>query len=161
MMEWFVNLESVERRWLLAGTVVAFGLLYYSLIFDPLGTEIERMEKRVFSQWEQLVKLREITRKYGALNELAASTNMAHEKRSLLLIIDSTSADMGVKAAIKRLSPDGESKVRLYLENALFDNLLDWLIHLSEEHRVHIENISLRLSDADGFVNGSLVLSRW
>ena len=83
-------------------------------------------------------------------------------KASILSIIDQTSSRLGLKASMKRLTPDGKDKVRIRMEQAGFDKVMSWLAMLSKEHQINTEALSLRPNEDDqGVVSGNLTLHRW
>ncbi len=161
MREWLLGLESRERLFLIWGGVFAVGLIFYLGVLEPLHNGIAQKQEQVTNQQQQLAKLEGLIREYNKIGPGNDRPAGGDKNTSLLSVIDQTGSQFGLKSAMKRLTPDGTNKVRIHLENAGFDKLVEWLATLAKEHRLNIETLNLRPSDSQGAVNGNLTLHRW
>ena len=72
---------------------------------------------------------------------------------------DSTARSNGLGAALKRVEPEGSRNVRVWLENASFDQVMKWLGTLNTTYGIRTDSASLeRVADATGRVNARLSL---
>lgn len=53
---------------------------------------------------------------------------------------------------LKRFEPDGEG-LRIWLENAVFDDAIRWLEELNQKHNIQIKQINVERSEASGLVD--------
>ena len=160
MREWINGLEARERMFLQWGGVITVGMMVYLLIVEPLGHGVTQNEKRIAGQRQQIEKLDKIIAEYKAIGPVLNRKDK--NKASILSIIDQTSSRLGLKASMKRLTPDGKDKVRIRMEQAGFDKVMSWLAMLSKEHQINTEALSLRPNEDDqGVVSGNLTLHRW
>jgi general secretion pathway protein M len=61
--------------------------------------------------------------------------------------------------AYSSIRADGADAVRVYFEDVPFDALATWLVSLSNEHSVRVEQISANRRE-QGIVRGTVVLRR-
>jgi general secretion pathway protein M len=127
---------------------------------QPLQQGMEQAETQVQGKTEQLSRLQSMVREYKKLGPGEETKTAKGGKDSLLSVVDKTSSQKGLKNAIKRLTPEGNDKVRISLENAEFDKVIAWLAQLAKEYRLHVESLTLHPNESAGFVNGNLQLRR-
>lgn len=63
------------------------------------------------------------------------------------------------KIAISRLQPEGESRVRLWLNDTEFDAFIHWLQNLNSQHQLDISTISIDKTNTAGVVNVQTLIS--
>jgi general secretion pathway protein M len=160
MKEWISNLDPRERIFLGWGAVMTLGLLVYLFVLQPLQEGMEQAETQVKGKTEQLNRLQTMVREYKQLGPGEEGKTAKGGNESLLSLVDKTSSEQGLKNAIKRLTPEGDDKVRISLENAEFDKVVAWLAELAKEYRLHVDSLVLHPNDSIGFVNGNLQLQR-
>ena len=78
---------------------------------------------------------------------------------SLVVLVDRTAREAGLGTALRDQSPNGEAGLRLRLEAAAFDRLIEWLGQLQERHGVAIEAANFDATGNPGLVNASLTLA--
>jgi general secretion pathway protein M len=78
--------------------------------------------------------------------------------QSLLGIIDRTAKTANLGKSVKRVQPDGESKARVWLENAPFNETVKWLENLQRQQGIHIVTSVVEKQEEAGLVNVRLVL---
>ena len=77
--------------------------------------------------------------------------------QSLFALVDSSSKQAGLSQVVKRVEPEGEARVRIWLENAKFDDTIDWLFLLHARYQINVERITIDAVDP-GYVNLSALL---
>ena len=79
----------------------------------------------------------------------------------LLSAVDKAAKDpsLGGKAPT-RMQPDGESQVRVWLEDVPFDALLRWMYGLQGHYGVRIDSVAIERRPTAGQVNARLSLVR-
>jgi general secretion pathway protein M len=82
----------------------------------------------------------------------------ARAGQSLLALADAGVREIGLGGSLKRIEPAGEGRVRLRLEAAAFDSLVEWLETLSARHGVAIAELAATRTGHAGQVDVQLVL---
>lgn len=157
MMAWWTTLAPRERLFLTWGGIAALVMVIYMGVLEPLDGSVEQAESRLQASQAQLGRLNAIATEYKQLGK-----GKARIKRqaggSLLAVIDKASAQFGLKSAIKRLNPEGKTKVRVQLQDVSFDKLIAWLSNLAKTHGINIEVINVRKSAKLGNISANLML---
>jgi len=161
LKDWYAARETREQRILLAGALGLTVLLFWGLVWAPLGDSIEREQARVDN------KLADLQWMHGAAHELktlGTGTNSRNARigrgQSLLAIADRSLRAAGLGEALQRIQPDGETRVRVWLENAAFDASLNWLNTLTSQQGVQIDSLGVDRQDKGNTVNLQASLSR-
>jgi general secretion pathway protein M len=160
MIRWFSSLAPRERLILTGGMLILLILLGYTLILEPLDTAIREKESILQAQRSQMSDLRAMAAEYRSLGSAEPRTGSGTGGTSLLAIVDTSGTANGIKDSIKRLNPEGKDKVRIQLEEAPFDNLVLWLVRLSEDYQITAASTNMRRGDEIGKVSGNLMLQR-
>ncbi len=158
MMAWLESLAPRERLMVMVAAVVVVLLLAYALIWSPLrGGYLERRDS-VAGQRETAVWMQESAQKLAQLKSSGTRTQ-GLGRQSLLSLADSSARAGGLASALKRVEPEGGNSVKVWLEGASFDQLIQWLASLDERYGVSADTISMeRVADAAGRVNARLTL---
>jgi len=155
---WLAGLSQRERTLVLgAGGLTAAALLYLVLVL-PLQSMTGRREARVEQKSADLAWMRQVA---PAVTAAAAAGGAADVPtgESLVVLVDRTAREAGLGAALRDQSPNGEAGLRLRLEAAAFDSLVEWLGRLQERHGVAIEAANFDATGNPGLVNASLTLA--
>ncbi len=59
---------------------------------------------------------------------------------------------------MKRIEPEGQNSVRVWLEQAAFDDVIQWLQNLKRDYGIHTADIVIERQAAAGRVNARLTL---
>ena len=77
---------------------------------------------------------------------------------SLLQLVSASAEEKNI--TISRLQPEGETRVRLWLNNTGFDAFIQWLQDLNTAHRLDISTISIDQTNTAGVVNVQALVAR-
>lgn len=155
---WLAGLSQRERTLVYAaGGFVLAALLYIALVL-PLQKYTDRREARVAQKSTDLAWMRQVAPAVSAA-AAAGGTAQAASGESLVVLVDRTAREAGLGGALRDQSPNGESGLRLRLEAAAFDTLIEWLGTLQERHGVSIEAANIDATGNPGLVNASVTLS--
>ena len=157
MSQFWINLQPRERLVLVAGTAIVLLLLVYLLIWGPINSEVTRLEKSVAEQQQLLVWMDSAAKEVERLRK-SQSVATGRSGQSLLAVVDRTAKAQGLGQQLKRVQPDGERRVRIWLEDVSFDMLVKWLTQLSAKQALHPEGVVIDRADNPGVVNARLVL---
>ncbi len=155
---WLAGLSQRERTLVLAaGAVAAVGVLYVALVL-PLTTMASRREARVERKAADLAWMRQVAPAVTAAAQSGGAVDVPTGE-SLVVLIDRTAREAGLGGALRDQSPNGENGLRLRLESAAFDTLVEWLGRLQQRHGIHIEAANFDATGNPGLVNASLTLA--
>lgn len=154
LRQYWEQLQARERRILSFGGGAAAVLLLYALVWDPFTARIAQLENSVGAQRATLAWMQQAAVEARSLRGSTGSGG-----RSLLALSDETAKAHDLGAAVKRVQPDGQHTVRVWLEGAAFDDLLRWLDTLSGRHGLRIAALNVEhLPNTPGKVNARLTL---
>ena len=157
MKAWFAGLARREQRMLILGAVVVSVTLCYMLVWDPLtrGYDLARADVERKSQL-----LAEARRSLVPAPAQTGQTGRRASAQSLTLLIANTVSTAGLSQAYKSSSPTGQDELRVALENASFDALIEWLGQLQSAHGVIVTSGSFSDRNETGRVDASIVVQR-
>jgi len=160
MKAWFMSLEANERRMLLSGGGLLLVMLLYVGIWEPLTNKVDSLRVSTAEQQSLLAWMRGAAKEVKQLRGRGGQQAKPASGGSLLSLVDRTAKSGRLGGALKRVQPDGDNKVRVWLEAANFDDLVRWLSALETRHGVHVESsVFQALEDAPGRVDGRLVFT--
>lgn len=157
MKQLFTSLDVAERRYVIIGGVVLAVILGYFLGYEPLALQNTKLQSVVERQAEDL-RWMQHARKSLATQDVAAPVPVSN--KPLLVIVDQTIQQAGLKALLKRVQPEGTTKIRVWIEQAPFANLVQWLDDLQRNHGVVVDTAGIEREQNVGTVNAKLVLAK-
>ena len=157
MKEFLENLNTRER--LLVGTaiiVLSCGL-FYLVAVRPMILSYDRYRTEVPKKRAELVFMQEAAQKVGQLKS-AGREMVPAGGGSFLAAIDQVARQMNLGASLKRVEPDEQNVVRVWLEDAAFADIMQWLYTLNSRHGVTVVSFSAERRNRDGLVNVRVAL---
>lgn len=156
-MNWFQARTPREQRILAGSAAVLAALLLYLLAWEPLTEREAQLASRVDQQRSQLAWMQAATAELRGL--APASSAGQGDDSSLLSLIDRTASEAGLAASVKRLAPEGDHEVRVWLGNAPYIATVRWLENLA---RLGIapRTVQMERHETDGRVEARLLLGR-
>ncbi len=155
---WYWSLPPRDR---IVVNFVGFFLVFamvYMLIWTPLRDSAEQsilkwQNKQSVLDW---IRSNEATvRSASSANKVAGGINQRNGQ-SLLTVVNSSAQRSNL--ALKRFEPDGDDKLRVWLENVSFNNAINWLNMLKNDFGISVSNISIEAHGAAGVVDVKIVL---
>lgn len=155
---WWSRLAERERRVLGGGAAVLGLVLLYLLVWEPLaGAQRER--ERALADARALATLLETLAVEMQQNRGSAGP-AAGAGQSLLAVVDQSRRASALTKPPSRLQPEGDTTVRIWLEDVPFDALLRWLNDLQSRYGVRVDNADIERESGPGLVNARLTLIR-
>ena len=155
--EWLASKEPRERLALITGSILLCLLLIYSLIVQPLVSGLNKREHLLEQQRETLAWMKQSAEEIKILKKFSSSRQSAGSKQSLLSTIDSTAKAARLREVIRRVEPQGNNQVQLWVEKAPFDPLLQWINTLQQRYAITVSSISIDRKE-QGIVNARISL---
>lgn len=161
MKDWWDNLQYRDRMLLMATAALVITLFFYLFAYEPIIKKQSTLTQRITSQrqlasWMQdtSVKIKQLQ---GGSSE---ATPVVSSNTSMLSIIENSSRQANLRNPIQRMEPVGSNGVKLWIEKAPFDSVIQWLGELNRQHHISVDRLSINKSDAPGLVTLQLDLKR-
>lgn len=161
MNAWWNSLNQREQRLLMIGGVALAITLIYLLIVEPFGKTMRTLRTDVSEKTELLAWMQDSERKIARLRaHNSSNTTRVAGGGSLLAEVDRTAKSSKLGAALKRVEPEGAEGVRLWLEQAAFDDVVRWLAQINTAHGIEVSRISVDRLEEPGRVDARISLER-
>ncbi|ENN98111.1 MULTISPECIES: type II secretion system protein GspM [Pseudoalteromonas] len=153
IMQYWRSLKEQEQQLIMvAGGIFVIFVLVMG-IFRPLNNAIDKAKKSYVTQQELLVWVDESIVKLKAAGNTQAISN-----QNISQVVNSTRSRYRI--TISKMQPNDNS-LRLTLDSVEFNQLIEWLDELVNQHGLRVENLDLSKDDKSGFVRVSrLVLEK-
>jgi len=146
MQHWRSLKEQEQQLVIVAGGVFIIFVLVMG-IFRPLNNAIEKAQQSQIKQQELLVWVDESIVKLKAAGNTSVASNI-----NLSQVVNSTRGRYQIN--ISKMQPSTGS-LRLTLDSVEFNQLIEWLDELVNQHGLKIENLDLSRDDKSGYVRVS------
>ncbi|KTF13384.1 type II secretion system protein M [Pseudoalteromonas carrageenovora] len=147
LMQYWRSLKEQEQQLvMIAGGVFIIFVLVMG-IFRPLNNAIEKAQQSQIKQQELLVWVDESIVKLKAAGNTSVASNT-----NLSQVVNSTRGRYQID--ISKMQPSTGS-LRLTLDSVEFNQLIEWLDELVNQHGLKIENLDLSRDDKSGYVRVS------
>lgn len=155
MMQYWTQLRSRERAMVIAAGAVVALALFYLLVWEPVvkhNAELIRsvQDQRALAAWMRQSALQ-------AKQLQVTATPRASGGQSLLTVIDTTAKMGGLTTTLKRVEPEGSTRVRVWLEQAAFDDVARWVELLQRDFHVRLDTAVIDRENSPGKVTARLV----
>ncbi len=160
MKQWFFSRQPQERFALVIMAIFLTGAALYALFWLPLNEEIAQKQRWISEQQKTVSWMQQTAAKINQLTQNANTNQRKRGNEALLTTVDSTAKRHKIRDAVKRIKPQGNNKVQLWLEQAPFDRMIRWLDTLQQRHGVSISTITIDRQSSSGLVNARINLER-
>ena len=158
MLEYFKSISNSERISMLVGVVLVTIFLLYQLVFSPLHNSINKKQQILNDKTQTLHWMQQASVEYLQLQKNKPRQQASRSKNSLLTIIDQTTVKLDVRSFIRRIDPEGENQVQIWLERINFDDLIHLLNILKRNHNISVENLSVNRQSDYALVNARVTV---
>ena len=149
------QLENRERLVLLVGALFVFIALFYFGLWKPIADENANLVQTNRVNQETLAWMKASVDEVKQLQQKAGDASAFGG--SLLSLVDATTKSSGLAGQVKRIEPSGQDRVRVWLEQASFDQTMDWLQDIAKKG-VSIEEVSIDADPAPGRIGARITL---
>ncbi len=151
------NLNKREKIVLAAGTVFLFLAVLYGLVIAPFYNDLKRQRQEVPKKRETLNWMMDAARQVENLRAGSKGRTPAGGG-SHLTVIEQTAKQFRLDRSLKRVEPKEQNSVRVWLEDAMFEDIFLWLKELEKDYGISVSSITSERRDAPGYVNARIVL---
>jgi general secretion pathway protein M len=153
----FARLAPRERRLVVAGALALLLTLLFVLVWEPLVQHHRRQTLALEESRALAHRLELIGAEVAALR---GGQPKVDRSASLLATVDRAARSGTLGVSPSRLQPEGQREVRVWLDEVVFENLLQWIDELANRHGVVVQTLDVERSDSPGRVNARLTLTR-
>ncbi|MCF6263681.1 MAG: type II secretion system protein M [Xanthomonadales bacterium] len=162
MKTWWQDLQQREQQLILGGSIALLAVILWAFVWLPYQQNKDSLQTQIHARGQQLVEITQIAAQAKAAGKSpqTANSTAARGNRSLLQITDESARAAGLAAALKRIEPDTDKQVQVWLENANFDKLITWLEVIEGKYSIRIESASINKvsKKTSGAVNARISL---
>jgi len=158
LRDWWNAREPREQRVLGVGAIVVALVLAWSVIWHPLSSSLDALQARVAAQRADLATMQQEAARVAELRGQGARAKGERQGKSLLALADASARGNQLGNALKRVEPLGPKSVRVSLEGASFDSLIEWLDGLARDFGVTATDFSADRVEGVGLVNARVTL---
>lgn len=156
---WYLQLQTREQRMLAAGAAALVLLLFYALVWSPTMTRQQALRETVKEQQATAQWMQQAAREVAQLRAGRPNVGKISPGQSLLALVDQSAKNSRLGPAMKRVEPEGQTGVRVWFEQANFDDLVLWLEALQRDYGVHIATLVVERQETPGQVNARVGLA--
>jgi general secretion pathway protein M len=143
---------------ILAAGGVLLALLVYLLVLAPMQSKLDQAQDshRHWQDLQQWLQVNEpaIRAAAGKAGKSAAAAGMTGQ--ALLTQVNRSAQMAGI--SLRRTEPEGEDKLRVWLEEAPFNAVMGWLVTLDRDMGIRVTNIAVDSSREPGLANFRIIV---
>jgi general secretion pathway protein M len=151
---WYASLKERERRVVAIGGVALAVVILFGAVLFPLQSAVSTATKRADDRRDDLAWMR----MNAAEVQSGARTVFNDTGEAPVVIVDRVGRETGLAGALKGSQPSGNG-VRVQLEAAPFDTLIQWLAALDEHYGLSIDSITVDRAARPGAVNANVTFA--
>lgn len=156
MKAWWQGLSLREQFILMGGGIFAGLLFFYFLIWSPFTGYIQTLQQKNSSDTVLLHWMQSANQDLQQLRQTAPSGKPV-APADLLNTIDQNATQNKIRSSITQLSQADNDKVEVKLTSVNFDDLVNWLAKLWQQHRIEVDQITVA-PKGNGIVQVDMVL---
>lgn len=156
LRRWYAGLKESEQRTVVYGAMALAVLLLIGGVLLPLQSAVSRATVRSESRRQDLdwMRLNADEVRNGAA-QLHRETGEAP-----VVLVDRLGHESGLAEALRGTQPSGTTGVRVQLEGASFDAMVEWLGTLDLRYGLAVESVAIDRTAQPGVVNASVTLNQ-
>ena len=158
MKQWLNSLSPRERIMVLSAAVVVGLFFLYALIWEPISGKYQQLKQDVVNAEETLTWIRQASVEIKQLRGNDPLANRPQGRQFVLGMIERTARGGRLGNVMKRVQPEGQHGVRVWFEDAVFDDVLQWLDILDSAHGLQVKEITIEKEQNPGLVNVRVLL---
>lgn len=159
MKEWWNHLALREKQVLSAGGFFLCAFLIYILLWAPLIDRTEFLRKQIAANQNLLTWMQEAEKRILALEKNSQATPATQSEGSLLSVVQKQINRTPLVGALTDLHQLETDSVQLTFQKVSFDQLMKWLIQITDQEGLVIKQLSVTPGATPGIADVTLVLS--
>jgi type II secretory pathway component PulM len=148
MKDWLSQLSQRDQVSLLALAIALTLYVLYMFVWSPLNHRREELALQNTAIAESRVRVDAMV---AELLQLRQSGNKAGAQRNLTSLINASTSRL--QLPVIRLQPNSRGEIQVRIENAIFDDVLQWLYEMEYKEGLLVQELSLTQTGTVGRVN--------
>jgi type II secretory pathway component PulM len=152
---WFLQLNQREQISLLVMVIAVAMYLLYVLVWSPLDYRRDALAQQNTAAAESLARVDAMV---SELLHLRSSGAQAGARRNLTSVINQSTGRL--QLPVSRLQPNSRGEIQVRLENAAFDDVLQWLHEMEYGEGLLVREVSVTQAGSAGRVNATVRIAQ-
>ncbi len=150
LQTWLDSLNPRERRLVIGGGIFLLLFILYQITWAPFANGVANMQSKVSKQQQDLIWMQQAAEE---VRSLQGGGRRAVYSGSLLGLIEKTARQKGLGSSIRKVQPEGQNGVRVWMDKVSFDAVMTWLDELQVQQGVTVSSFSAERTAQEGWVN--------
>lgn len=150
------SLSQSERLIVNGVGVLLVLVLVFLILILPAQRSVSDAQMKLSGQQKLMDWMKD--NEQAARMAAAGGNNRSASDQPLQSIVTATAPALGL--TVKRIEPESDDKLRVWLEKVSFDKTVRWLHQIETRYGIRIVNISIDAERAEGLVTAKLVLQK-
>jgi type II secretory pathway component PulM len=144
MKSWFSQLSQSERKLFLIGVVLVLMAMFWTLVFLPVSKKIDRQIQSKNLLTKQLAEMQGFN--LNAVNSISKQLPLP-ANTTFSSWVDFQLSQIGLQELVNRTEPIDANTLTVWLSNAPFDQVIDWLQQINNAHAILVDQIDINVTD--------------
>ena len=155
MKDWFAQLNQREQMSLFILSLAVGLYLLLMIVWSPLASKRDALEVQNSAIAGSLARVDAMVSELLQLRDGGASVNT---RRNLTSLINQSTSRM--ELPVSRLQPSSRGDIQVRLENAAFDDVLEWLHEMEYREGLLVREVSVTQAGSVGRVNATVRIAQ-
>ena len=155
MKDWFAQLNQREQMSLVILSLAVGLYLLLMVVWSPLASKRDALEVQNSAIAGSLARVDAMVSELLQLRDGGASVNT---RRNLTSLINQSTSRM--ELPVSRLQPSSRGDIQVRLENAAFDDVLEWLHEMEYREGLLVREVSVTQAGSVGRVNATVRIAQ-
>lgn len=155
MKDWFAQLNQREQMSLFILSLAVALYLLLMIVWSPLASKRDALEVQNSAIAGSLARVDAMVSELLQLRDGGASVNTS---RNLTSLINQSTSRM--ELPVSRLQPSSRGDIQVRLENAAFDDVLEWLHEMEYREGLLVREVSVTQAGSVGRVNATVRIAQ-
>ncbi|WP_154222180.1 type II secretion system protein GspM [Marinicella rhabdoformis] len=143
MNKWFLNLSDREQQLAKSGIVFLILALFLAFVYLPVNRSLASKHMRLQSLNQQLVQMEQsLATKQGVQTQGSVPNDVTFSAW-----LDQQMVRLSLQTLVTRAEPVDENTMTLWLQNAPFDKVVDWLTNIESAFGVSVIQVDVVAKD--------------
>ena len=143
MKNWYQQLSSSEQRLLLIGALLILAAISWRLVMVPIQNRLDAavtMKAGLSGQLDEMQRIDLRSAQVKGVQPLPVEMTFSSW-------VDQQLSQQGLQETVNRTEPLDESTMTVWLVNASFDRVIDWLQRISQQHGIQVDQFDVTVTD--------------
>ncbi|MDH5230752.1 MAG: type II secretion system protein M [Gammaproteobacteria bacterium] len=156
-LNFWMQLQPRERIMLSVGAVFLAITIIYAGVWQPIHNNVADLQESIERE-KKFIDWAKQTSQEVRILQRNTGRSINNSGQSLLALIDSTARRSQLGDAVRRVEPEGTNKVRVWFEQASFDDLIRWVAQIETQYSFSVASAVIDKEAASGRVSARLII---